>query len=78
MPRMTSATIRTQVSMPLRFSDGYATTARVFSFDGLVDGGEHLAFGLGDRAAAVTSGSGSGMPSGPAAQRVPHGRRLRQ
>jgi GTP cyclohydrolase II len=27
----------------------------VFSFDGLVDGQEHLAFGLGDRAAAVTS-----------------------
>ena len=30
----------------------YATAARVFSFDGLVDGQEHLAFGLGDRAAA--------------------------
>ena len=38
--------------MPLRFADGYATDARVFSFDGLVDGREHLAFGLGDRAAA--------------------------
>src|SRR5438309_2939286 len=49
------ATIRTQVSAPLRFSDGYATVARLFSFDGLVDGQEHLAFGLGDRAAAVTS-----------------------
>jgi GTP cyclohydrolase II len=32
----------------------------VFTFDGLVDGLEHLAFGLGDRAAAVTSaGTGS-------------------
>jgi GTP cyclohydrolase II len=50
-----SATIRTQVSLPLRFADGYATPARVFSFDGLVDGREHLAFGLGDRAAAVAS-----------------------
>jgi GTP cyclohydrolase II len=50
-----AATIRTQVSVPLRFSDGYAAPARVFSFDGLVDGQEHLAFGLGDRAAAVTS-----------------------
>ena len=50
-----AATIRTQVSVPLRFTDGYATAARVFSFDGLVDGQEHLAFGLGDRAAAVTS-----------------------
>src|SRR2546430_1042563 len=43
------ATVRTQVTVPLRFPDGYATTARVFSFNGLVDGREHLAFGLGDR-----------------------------
>ncbi|WP_018789685.1 GTP cyclohydrolase II [Salinispora arenicola] len=47
------ATIRTQVTVPLRFPDGYATTARVYSFDGLVDGREHLAFGLGDRADAA-------------------------
>jgi len=46
------ATIRTEVSLPLRFADGYATAARVFSFDGLVDGREHLAIGLGDRAGA--------------------------
>jgi GTP cyclohydrolase II len=45
-----AATVRTQVTVPLRFPDGYATTARVFSFNGLVDGREHLAFGLGDRA----------------------------
>jgi GTP cyclohydrolase II len=50
-----AATIRTHVLVPLRFADGYATTARVFSFDGLVDGHEHLAFGLGDRTAAVTT-----------------------
>ena len=37
--------------MPLRFPDGYATTARVFTFDGLADGREHLALGLGDWAA---------------------------
>src|SRR5947209_7728766 len=56
MPRpLPRATIRIQLPMPLGFADGYATTARVFSFDGLVDGQEHLAFGLGDRAAAVTS-----------------------
>jgi GTP cyclohydrolase II len=48
-----TATIRTQVPVPLRFADGYATPARVFSFDGLVDGQEHLAFGLGDRASAA-------------------------
>ena len=41
------ATIRTEVQVPLRFTDGYATTARVYSFDGLVDGQEHLAFELG-------------------------------
>jgi GTP cyclohydrolase II len=53
-----TATIRTQVSVPLRFTDGYTTAARVFSFDGLVDGLEHLAFGLGDRAAALSGGRG--------------------
>jgi GTP cyclohydrolase II len=45
-----NATIRTQVMSPLRFADGYATTARVFTFHGLVDGREHLALGLGNRA----------------------------
>jgi GTP cyclohydrolase II len=66
-PPLPTATIRTQVSLPLRLADGYATPARVFSFDGLVDGQEHLAFGLGDRAAAVTPGS-----RGPAALVRPH------
>src|SRR5262245_19940770 len=42
-----AATIRTQVTVPLRFPDGFATTARVFTFHGLVDAREHLAFGLG-------------------------------
>jgi GTP cyclohydrolase II len=42
------ATVRTKVAVPLRFLDGYATTATVFSFDGLVDGEEHVALGLGD------------------------------
>jgi GTP cyclohydrolase II len=49
--RLPTATIRTQVELPLRFADGYTTDARVFSFDGLVDGREHLAFALGDRTA---------------------------
>jgi GTP cyclohydrolase II len=30
--QLPTATIRTQVSLPLRFADGYATAARVFSF----------------------------------------------
>ena len=36
---MLKATVRQQVTVPLRFADGYATTARVMTFDGLVDGG---------------------------------------
>jgi GTP cyclohydrolase II len=44
-----AATVRTQVTVPLRFPDGYVTSARVHSFHGLVDGREHLAIGLGER-----------------------------
>jgi GTP cyclohydrolase II len=43
------AAVRTTVAIPLRFADGYRTQARVFTFDGLVDGREHLALALGDR-----------------------------
>ncbi|HLY48231.1 MAG TPA: GTP cyclohydrolase II [Solirubrobacteraceae bacterium] len=56
------AGIRTQVPLPLRFADGYSTQARVFSFKDLVDGQEHLAFGLGGRAAAVTSAERDPLP----------------
>lgn len=49
--RVPAASIRTHLELPLRFADGYVTEARVFSFDGLVDGREHLAFALGDRTA---------------------------
>ena len=42
-----SAAVRTEVTLPLRFPDGFTATARVFTFHGLVDGREHLAFGLG-------------------------------
>jgi GTP cyclohydrolase II len=41
------AAIRTQITVPLRFPDGYTTTACVTSFSGLVDGRENLAFELG-------------------------------
>ena len=41
------AAIRTQVRIPLRFSDGYATSALVTSFRGLVDNREHLALACG-------------------------------
>jgi GTP cyclohydrolase II len=47
------ATVRSRLVVPLRFGDGYATTARLMTFDGLVDGREHLALGLGDRAGSL-------------------------
>ena len=65
--RPPAATIRTQLTMPLRLSDGYTATARVFSFDGLVDGREHLAFGLGDRAGVIPAPGWDGSaPNGSA------------
>ena len=60
--RPPAATIRTQVELPLRFADGYAASARVFSFDGLVDGREHLAFALGDRVAPHVAGGRDAVP----------------
>ena len=57
-----TATIRNEVSVPLRFADGYTTAARAFSFDGLVDGRENLAFGLGDWAATLTPGASEPAP----------------
>ena len=47
-PIFPAAAVRTQVQVPLRFPDGYETTASVFTFTGLADGKEHLALGLGD------------------------------
>jgi GTP cyclohydrolase II len=35
------------VPIPLRFGDGFATRARAFTFNGLVDGCQHLALALG-------------------------------
>jgi GTP cyclohydrolase II len=57
-----SATIRTQVPVSLRFPDGYATTVRMFSFNGLVDGREHLALGLGDWSGSVDRSADGGPP----------------
>jgi GTP cyclohydrolase II len=47
-PDLPDALIRSQVRLPLRLPDGYATTTVVTSFSGLVDGREHLALALGD------------------------------
>ena len=39
------ATVRREVTLPLRTPDGFTTTATAMTFDGLVDGKEHLALG---------------------------------
>jgi GTP cyclohydrolase II len=55
-----AAAVRRQVVIPLRFSDGYATTAQVFTFDGLTDDQEHLALGLGDWQKALLRSTAGG------------------
>ena len=62
-PELPAAAVRTEVRLPMRFADGFATTARLVTFHGLVDGREHIALGLGSYAA--------GPPVGPAARRPP-------
>src|SRR5919112_2063350 len=54
------AVVRTAVTVPLRFADGYRTTARVFTFEGLADGREHLALALGDWEGALTRSAAGG------------------
>jgi GTP cyclohydrolase II len=44
--------VRTRVTVPLEFPDGYRTTAEVITFTGLADGKEHLALALGDPSGA--------------------------
>jgi GTP cyclohydrolase II len=58
-----SVAVRTRVTVPLRFADGYATTADVVTFTGLADGKEHLLLGLGDwRRALERSATGGPAP----------------
>jgi GTP cyclohydrolase II len=49
-PAIPPAAVRTRVSVPLEFTDGYAAAAEVVTFTGLVDGREHLALRLGGSA----------------------------
>jgi GTP cyclohydrolase II len=46
------AAIRRRIRIPLRFADGYSTTATVISFTGLADAQQHVALELGQPAAA--------------------------
>ncbi|MDX3658897.1 GTP cyclohydrolase II [Streptomyces sp. ID05-26A] len=54
---VSAATVRTQVTVPLEFSDGYTTTAEVFTFTGLGDGREHLALALGEWRSVLATGA---------------------
>ena len=49
-----AATIRTRVTVPLRFPDGYSVTADIVTFHGLVDGQEHIALLLGEQTGSST------------------------
>jgi GTP cyclohydrolase II len=60
LPSAPPAAVRTRVTVPLRFPDGYETTAEVFTFTGLADGKEHLLLALGDWHAALTRADGGG------------------
>ena len=60
MTTLPPAAVRTSVRVPLRFPDGYATTAQVHTFSGLADGREHLALGLGDWQGALERSAAGG------------------
>ena len=60
MSALPAAVVRTSVSVPLRFPDGYATTAQVHTFTGLADDREHLALGLGDWEGALRRSAAGG------------------
>jgi GTP cyclohydrolase II len=58
---LAGATVRNEVLVPIRSGKG-VTTARVITFDGLVDGREHLAIGLGTYAAPAGHDKAIGPP----------------
>jgi GTP cyclohydrolase II len=49
---LANTSLRTRVTIPLCFADGYEVTAEAVTFHGLADGKEHVALVLGD----VTAG----------------------
>lgn len=59
------ATVRSHVTVPLRFADGYATSAEVMTFHGLADAKEHLLLALGPWEQALLGGDGSADGSAP-------------
>lgn len=57
-----AATVRNRVSVPLKFVDGFKTTATVVTFTGLTDGKEHLLLGLGSWVALEPGASRAESP----------------
>ena len=57
----TVAAERTRVRVPLRFADGFGTTADVVTFDEHKDDHEHLLLGLGDWQAALDRAADGGV-----------------
>jgi GTP cyclohydrolase II len=59
----TTLAVRREVLLPVRLPDGSSAPARLFTFEGLCDGLEHVALGLGDRAGPRSVGrAGPGVP----------------
>ncbi|AXJ10950.1 GTP cyclohydrolase II RibA [Arthrobacter sp. PM3] len=67
-----AAAVRSRVSVPLRFPDGFTADAEVLTFSGLADGKEHLLLAFGDWRRALGGQSarqhspGEREPAGPA------------
>ncbi len=58
-----AAQVRTRVTVPLAFADGFTTSSEVVAFTGLADGREHLALALGDwRGALARAADGGEAP----------------
>ena len=60
LTEVAAAQVRTRVTVPLAFADGYQTTAEVFTFTDLADGQEHLALALGDWQGALARAATGG------------------
>lgn len=55
----TPADVRSRVTVPLQFSDGFTSTATVFTFNGLIDRREHILLAFGDWEHALSSPAGA-------------------
>src|SRR4249919_2625359 len=56
-----SAAVRSRVSVPLRFPDGFTAEAEVMTFNGLADGKEHLLLALGEWEQALRDAGPDGV-----------------